>query len=216
MDSEAKRIKEENKKLPLKKRMSNFWYYYRVHTIVAVICIILAGITVAEFINQPDYDMSVSIYMTISVEEDRLAEFSDFLQKQCVDIHGDDEINVQINPTFVDITKQMADEMTMSAYVKLQAGLTANEFAGYIVDESYKDYMVNSLDYPSEDVVEITDVPEVKSALCFIEGQKLYWMSGFDRGLKEGELTQFDNGKRIEDYFKKEQSVFDARFASKP
>ncbi len=201
MDAEAKRIKEQIKNLPFKEKMANYWNYYKVHFFVTIICIFIFGVSIVQCATRVKSDMTVSIYSSVYIPEESVVQLTELLNQKCKDINGDDIVNVEISTNVADITSEKMDEMTQGVFAKLQAELGANVAAGYIMDEAYKTMMVENYQYPEEDVIEISRVPEVAECMNLTEEQTLYWLPGFAEREKK-EVSQFDNGKLTEDYFR--------------
>ncbi len=200
MDAESKRIREQIKNLPFKERVSNYWNYYKVHFFVAVACIAIFGTSIVQCATQIKYDLTVSMYSSVYFSDERVAEMTELLKEQCDDVTGDEAVNVSISTNVADITSDRVDEMVQGIYMKLQAELAASTSAAFIMDENYKNFLVEAYEYPAEDVVEISSVPEVKDRLKLAEDEKLYWLPAFQH--KESDKPdQFDNAKLIKIYF---------------
>ncbi len=203
MDAETRRAREQMKKLPLKARLSNYWYYYRIHIFVGILCLFIFGTAIVQCATKIDYDMTVSMYSTKLISDESIAEITELLKAQCKDINEDEKVNIAIISSFGDITSDKMDEMSMAVLQKFQLELAANSSAGYIVDEPFKDLMVDGYDCPEDTVIEISKVPRIKEILKLGDGQKLYWISGFKNRDKE-EISQFDNGELVEKYLRQE------------
>ncbi len=199
MDEEAKRAREQTKNLPFKKKLSNYWEYYKYHTIVVVCCIIALGLTLVQCVRKIDYDMNVSMYVTGAVSDDDVLKLTELLKKQCIDVTDDNEVNVYISQNAVDITAEIMDEMAQAIVLKLQAEVATSTVSAYIVDEAYKNLMIENYDYPAEDVAELSTVHNIGEILNLKEDQKLYWLTGFRRKIDD-KLDHLDNAKRINQY----------------
>ncbi len=200
MDAEAKRIKEQIKNLPFKERMSNYWNYYKVHFFVTIIGLVIFGTSVVQCATQIKYDMNVSMYSSTYIADERIAELTELLKEQCRDVTGDEAVNVSISTNVGDITSGKVDEMMQGIYMKLQAELAASTSAAFIMDENYKNFLVEAYEYPADDVVEISSIPQVRERLKIAEGEKLFWLPAFQHKDKD-EPDQFDNAKLIKEYF---------------
>ncbi len=200
MDAEAKRIKDQIKNLPFKEKIANYWHYYKIHFFVIVLCIVVLGTAIVQCAMRVDPDMMVAMYSGRMYSDEGIAKLAELLETECVDIDGDGEIYVAINSSVADISNEKTDEMAMAVLQKFQVEVAANSSAAYILDEAYKNLMVDGYQYPKEDVIEISTIPEIRECLDIAEGQKLYWLPGFAEREKK-EISQFTNGKKVEEYF---------------
>ncbi len=204
MDQETKRAKAQMKELSVKDRIKNYWYYYKVHFFVAVICFCFLAVTVVQCANRIDYDMTVSMYTTKKISDETLTELSQLLKSECVDINGDEAVNVDLKSNVADISKGVSNEMTFAMQQKLIAEFAASTAEAFVMDEVFKNYMVNGYEYPIEDVVEISCNPQIRQQLKLAEDEKLYWMPAFKRKdtdkpdpfVNVERLKQFFNSKR--------------------
>ena len=201
MDAEARRIKEEIKNLPFKEKMSNYWHYYKIHFFVAVACAIALGTSIVQCATRVDPDMAVAVYLGWTIGDDEITQFAELLKAECVDIDGDGEVYVKITPSVADIANESMDQMTMTIFERFQAELAANAYAGYVLDEEFKNLMVDAYKYPKENVIEISSISEIKECLKIADGEKLYWLSGFAEREKD-EVSQFNNSKRTEEFLR--------------
>ncbi len=196
MDTEAKRAREQMKKLPFKKKIENFWFYYRIHIFVAIVCIILFGGAVAQCAMQPQYDMSVSLYCINPVDPERQNAIVKMLEECSEDINNDGEVKIN-TPAYVgDITLEVPEAETQAIYVKLQAEIISNACAGYIMDEAYKNFVVEGYEGETDNIIDLSTIPEIKERLKLSEGEKLYWLSA----VQKTEHKQFINRDRVVQY----------------
>ena len=202
MDAEAKRIKEQNKNLPFKERMSNNWHYYKIHFFAILIIVALVAITVVQCTTQIKYDLSVSMYCAEPVPDEHTSEITEILKEQCKDINDDDAINVLVNVYVADIEEEQMNQMSYAVLQKVMLDFSANTVAAFIVDETYKTFLVENYEYPIEDVVEISSIPEIRERLKLSEGEKLYWLPMPNQKDSDDEPDQFDNAALVDKYFK--------------
>ena len=199
MDAEAKRIKQQNKELPFKKRMSNWWNYYKAHFFVALACLIIFGTGIVQCTMQTKYDMHVSIYCAEYVSDERVAEITEILNEQCKDITGDEKVNVSVSSYVADVSDGNMDQMVYATLPKLTAEIASNSSAAFIVDEVFKTYLVESYEYPEEDFIEISGVLEVRERLKLATDEKLYWLP-MPRSNEVEAPDQFDNAELVKKY----------------
>ena len=201
MDAEAKRIKEQNKNLPFKERMSNNWHYYKIHFFAILIIVALVAITVVQCTTQIKYDLSVSMYCAEPVLDEHTSEITEILKEQCKDINDDDAINVLVNVYEADIEEEQMNQMSYAVLQKVMLDFSANTVAAFIVDETYRTFLVENYEYPIEDVVEISSIPRIRERLELSESEKLYWLPMPNQKDSDDEPDQFDNAALVDKYF---------------
>ena len=202
MDAEAKRIKEQNKNLPFKERMSNNWHYYKIHFFAILIIVALVAITVVQCTTQIKYDLSVSMYCAEPGPDEHTSEITEILKEQCKDINDDDAINVLVNVYVADIEEEQMNQMSYAVLQKVMLDFSANTVAAFIVDETYRTFLVENYEYPIEDVVEISSIPRIRERLELSESEKLYWLPMPNQKDSDDEPDQFDNAALVDKYFK--------------
>ncbi len=196
MDAEGRRAREQMKKLPFKKKLENFWFYYRIHIFAVIFCLIIFGSAMVQCATQIKYDMAVSFYCINPVDTKKQNEIVKILEEQSIDINDNDSVDIRLNTYVGDITLEVPEPQTQAVYVKLQAEIVSNACAGYIMDEVYKDFVLEGYVSETDKVIDLSTIPEVKERLKLAEDEKLYWLSA----VQKTEHKQFINGDRIEKY----------------
>jgi len=116
----------------IKKRLDNFWYYYKKHTFIALAIAILFFITVSQCIKNEPYDYSVVLYMEKSIPEEIADIMSVELSHYGVDLNGDGKVTVEvINCSYGENKNVMLGQIG-----KLQARLAMDNSVLFITDES--------------------------------------------------------------------------------
>ena len=131
-----------------------------------------------------------------------IPEITEILKEQCKDINDDDAINVLVNVYVADIEEEQMDQMSYAVLQKVMLDFSANTVAAFIVDETYKTFLVENYEYPIEDVVEISSIPEIRERLKLSESEKLYWLPMPNQKDSDDEPDQFDNAALVDKYFK--------------
>lgn len=116
----------------LKSKLSNFWYYYKVHTIICVFLAIVLAVLISQCAAKEKYDYSVALYMEKQISEDVCDIIAQELARFGEDLDGDGKVNVEI----INCSYGSNDNVRISQMSKLQARLTMPESVLYIVDEA--------------------------------------------------------------------------------
>lgn len=115
----------------VKSKLENFWYYYKVHTMVALAMVVIIAIGVSQCASVEKYDYSVVLYMSKSISEDVTDVIADQLAAYGTDQNGDGKVTVEIiNCSYGD-----DDTARMNQIGKLQARLTMAQSILFIVDD---------------------------------------------------------------------------------
>lgn len=118
--------------MDIKKRLSNYWYYYKVHTIVAVFCVIVLAVMLSQCATKERYDYSLTLYMSKPMNEMITSQMAEELEKYGEDLNSDGVVTVEI----VNCSYGDNDNVRMNQIAKLQTRLTMSESILFIVDET--------------------------------------------------------------------------------
>lgn len=124
-----------------KKKCANFWYYYKIHTIVAVIAIICVAFTVKQCASRVSPDMTVIIATkTANLSDDQLSSIETMLSKYTADVNGDGKKVVSVENFYVGDDQN--DKISYTIQAKLIASISSDkDSAIYIIDDSYYQQM---------------------------------------------------------------------------
>lgn len=137
-------------KVPFKKKLENFWYYYKIHTIVAVFLIISIAVLITQCSTRVDPDMTVIIASTTvnfteeqeSGLEQKLAEFTD-------DINNDGKKVVDVENLY--ISNSATDSQLNSAReTKLTVLIASSKATIYLLDDGYYNSLNSSGEFSSD------------------------------------------------------------------
>lgn len=113
----------------MKKKLENFWYYYKYYVLIGVVFLIGFLIAVKSCANKPDYDIS-ALYITHSyVDID--GKMEPLMSKYAKDVNGDGKTNLQIIP----ISYGTSHKEAQSAGATRAAQLATGEFVLLVLDE---------------------------------------------------------------------------------
>lgn len=133
----------EKMEMNWRQKLSNFWFYYKVHVIVAVLVIWIGFDLVKGIVTRVDYDYSVAIVTENVFYEDELACLKGILEENGKDRNGNGTVDVEllvytlpqgegVNPqtTAAGQTKLMADMQTGNSMIFLHSDLLGEVFEG--------------------------------------------------------------------------------------
>lgn len=116
----------------IRKKLSNFWYYYKVHTVVAVITVLILAILVSQCAAKESYDYAVVLSMATVVEEPAAELMGEELARFGEDLNGDGKVMVEV----INCTYGSNDTVRINQLGKLQARLALPETVIFLLDEA--------------------------------------------------------------------------------
>lgn len=135
MDKQTKEAREMVKNMPIGERLAHFWYYHKVHIIVAIIVAVVIGTSVYQTLTREKYDLEISYYGTLPLGEAETARLEEYFEEYIEDTDGNGEKNVKICSTVVGLNPESGNAVTFDQ--KLIAELTAAVYPAYIFDEGF-------------------------------------------------------------------------------
>ena len=131
----------EKEPLTGKKKWENFWFYYRKHVIVAVIVLVIVGVSIYESLHQEKYDVTVVLATngtTITEQEELIA---DIFSQYAEDYNGDGKVNVYVDVQNLPLDNPEENSELFTAMQTRFAGeLAVGEKSLYIMDQRLYDY----------------------------------------------------------------------------
>ena len=177
MDKQAQEAKEMVKNLPFKDKVKHFWYYYKIHTIVAVFVLILIGVTVYQAVTQEKYDLEIDYYGQQYISEEQQKEIEDTLAQYIVNSALNDE------------------EYAMYANTKFTAELSAAAYSAYILDESKYKMIADDEDDSGDDSISAFDMRDSEKCkdIFKLGDEPVYWCTIKPRDTKKAKKQQLDS-----------------------
>lgn len=121
-------------KQTLKKRLENFFYYYKWHTIIAVVAVILLFTTLSQIRNRIEYDTTITFLGSFSQEEATIKEFQNRMEQVAEDANSDGEVHVL--PYFLLISGDvMSAQLDTASMARLQGMVMTRETSVMILGE---------------------------------------------------------------------------------
>lgn len=90
--------KREEEKVPktFKEKVVNFWFHYKVHSILAIFFAVVLAIGIAQCSTKEKYDARVALYTHNYYSNADLEFFKDYLTPYFTDMDGDGKVTLQI------------------------------------------------------------------------------------------------------------------------
>lgn len=150
-------------KVPFKKKLENFWYYYKVHTIVAVFVIISLTILITQCSMRVNPDMTVIIASTtVNFTDEQQTALEQKLAEYTEDINNDGKKVVSVENFYIS-NSPSDSQLNTGRQQKLTALLASSDTTIYILDDGYYDSL-NSNGELSSDLSLISSDSSYKSS----------------------------------------------------
>jgi hypothetical protein len=155
------------------KKWVNYWFYYKIHTIVAVLVVIVLAVLIKQCADRVDPDMTIVLVSNnTALSETQTQKLEAKLSKYTADINNDGHKSVQV--TVLYMNKSQDGQMLQALQQKLMIEMAATDDAIYLTDDTYYKTLVKSskgffvglknLDKsaPGGNRIKITSLPELK------------------------------------------------------
>lgn len=177
-----------------KKWFENYWFYYRVHTIVGIFVILISIYTIVECANKVDPDVTVTYIGSSYFDENFASSFEEKLSPLIVDADGDGIKKIFFSA--LTIGGEIRSEQDIAMQQKAQLEIAVGDTYLYLMDrqnfEMYQEQGVfeNISQYLNE-TEPVYGVPAHKSAFL----KELGIPNGSDIYVSVRVLTQGDEKK---------------------
>ena len=160
--------KKEEIPLTFSQKIKNFWYHYKVHSILAVFLSTAIGLSVHQCSTKPNYDFEIVLYTNNSYSSEQIELLTEYIKPFFFDINNDGEVNIVISDCSYSTEGTYDSDRTNTLATKLNATIaTGVETQLYIVDniklaqldklaENYGGFLTEQTPMP-EDIAEIAD-----------------------------------------------------------
>ncbi len=170
MDKDRLEAKNRVRSLPFKEKVKHYWYYYKVHVIIAVFIAILAGIFIYQKATAVKPELEAAVYAGSYIPEDCIAateeNFSDWLGGKAVEVYG---LAVP-EETFENM------ERVAAIYQKIQSQFAAGTVSAFILDEDMYDYFVSGYESYIEKEYSCEIGAKARKMLGLTDGRRYYYV----------------------------------------
>ena len=185
LDKQTAEARKMMKKLPLKEKLSNFWFYYKKHTIIGIIATIVISVSVADCVMRVEDDLSVSLFANYGVSQGDIDALKEIFKRYSYDIIENGSVDINIVSYTGDITQEIIDQTAQAAMMKMDLEIASNECPAYLVDEAYKKRMEGAYSDIIKDVIKINDIPKISEKLNLTENIYFVTMTEYKNAQKD-------------------------------
>ena len=137
---EQKAEAAEPEKLTGKKWWENYWFYYKKHTIIGAIVLVLLAFILHDSLTREKFDVTV-VYATseatIAEQEEVIAEI---LKQYAADYNGDGKVTVEVDVESLPLNDELGSELFTAMQTRFAGEMAVGEKSIYIMDKTLYDY----------------------------------------------------------------------------
>lgn len=89
-------MKKPQMKEETRKKIDNFWYYYKIHVLVVVFILFVASVFIKDIVTKVDYDYSVAFVTEEMMTNEEISSIQSVFEGEAEDLNGDGEIHVEV------------------------------------------------------------------------------------------------------------------------
>ena len=136
-------MKKPQMKEETRKKIDNFWYYYKIHVLVVVFILLVAGVFIKDIVTKVDYDYSVAFVTEEMMTNEEISSIQSVFEREAEDLNGDGEIHVEVQNYTIPQGDSADPQLVAAGQTKLtvdiQEGTSMIFFLSPGCYESYKD-----------------------------------------------------------------------------
>lgn len=136
-------MKKPQMKEETRKKIDNFWYYYKIHVLVVVFILFVASVFIKDIVTKLDYDYSVAFVTEEMMTNEEISSIQSVFEREAEDLNGDGEIHVEVQNYTIPQGDSADPQLVAAGQTKLtvdiQEGTSMIFFLSPGCYESYKD-----------------------------------------------------------------------------
>lgn len=136
-------MKKPQMKEETRKKIDNFWYYYKIHVLVVVFILFVASVFIKDIVTKVDYDYSVAFVTEEMMTNEEISSIQSMFEGEAEDLNGDGEIHVEVQNYTIPQGDSADPQLVAAGQTKLtvdiQDGTSMIFFLSPGCYESYKD-----------------------------------------------------------------------------
>lgn len=136
-------MKKPQMKEETRKKIDNFWYYYKIHVLVVVFILFVASVFIKDIVTKVDYDYSVAFVTEEMMTNEEISSIQSVFEREAEDLNGDGEIHVEVQNYTIPQGNSADPQLVAAGQTKLtvdiQEGTSMIFFLSPGCYESYKD-----------------------------------------------------------------------------
>ncbi len=176
-----------------KDKRQNWWYYHKIHLLVAVLVVALVGSFVYSMVTKVTPDYTIALLTSYTMPETGLNQLEDYIATYADDRNGDGQVSINLT-NYVYATGSDADyAQKEAAIVRFMADASSNEVMIYLHDEEAFDALESNF----EGFFQYTDGTPMADDATDYENAMTPWediaaFANFEPVTEEGEMYTAD------------------------
>lgn len=198
---------DQEKKQTWKKKLENYWYYYKIHTLIGVFILVIVVTTIRDKMRQIDYDYCIGVVTESNIQYEQLDQLQQAFESYADDYNEDGEVHVQIENYVLSNDESMNPQMIMANQTKFSGDLQIGQSMIYIFsDEIYKQFEAEQIfDVENGEPLRLSDcagyaavadAPDVEKLNISMRAQ-----GGMDIGNDEKLSKYYERSKKLLEHF---------------
>jgi len=169
ISDEIRQEKQKTKNMSLKGKLSYFWDYYKIHTIVVIVAVFLITVIIRDIVNSKDYAFYGIYFNAVQSfsADGQMEQFSEYM--------GIDTENYQaLLDTGMYYSLTNLSETTIASSQKFAAMVQAGDVDIVVSDEDvFANYAANELFYDLREVLPADLLEKYKDDIFYIDGAQI-------------------------------------------
>ena len=89
-------MKKPQMKDETRKKVDNFWYYYKFHVLIGAFLLFMVVVFVKDMLSKVDYDYDIAFVTDYMIADEDSQALQSYFEANAEDLNGDGEVHVQI------------------------------------------------------------------------------------------------------------------------
>lgn len=89
-------MKKPQMKDETRKKVDNFWYYYKFHVLIGAFLLFMAVVFIKDMLSKVDYDYNIAFVTDYMIADEDSQALQSYFEANAEDLNGDGEVHVQI------------------------------------------------------------------------------------------------------------------------
>lgn len=132
----------EKPKLFSQKWWENYFYYYKIHTIVAIVILLMAGYLIYSDVTATKYDLQIDYIGEHRIFDEQIAMIEQLANENIVDATGNDVCDSYV--MLLDLSPTQDIQYAQAMQVKYMTEMRYSEAFVFIMDKKYMEEMSQS------------------------------------------------------------------------
>ncbi len=180
-------------------KISNFWFHYKVHTLLVLFFAAIIAFCTHQCSTRPNYDGKLILHTNTYYTSEQIGVLEEYFKPYFTDITGNGEVEVSVIDCSFNTEGTFDSSYVASLSTKLQASIADDEAVQlFIVDEKCHERLNNLSENFSEFFVEYIPLPAGAYAAAEADGFTLPEGCIIGRRVIKG--TSIEKNKEIEKY----------------